>query len=241
MKRLFVFAAVLLVGCSYQQVRLGLRVSDLQDGNVLRADSNLHHADVWVREATASLRSEAVDWAFGGSLAPGKVPGSFQILGPGTGTIRASFMAGTRQTLSAMVRVVGPAPVPVAELASSAAPRPTPLPSPAILPVESPPVPPDPSALIKEAYRLAGAGRFFDAASQIALIADPDWLPKVRSLRQEWAERAYTQGLERARLQFEAGSNSMASKSLDVLETLPVKANRRQPARVLRQKLEGNP
>lgn len=241
MKRSVVLGAMLLAGCSYQQVRLGLRVSDLQDGNVLRADSNVHHADIWVRDATASLRSAGVTWTFGGSLTPDVTPGSFRIMGPGEGTIRASFMAGTRQTLAAKVRVLAPAPVPGAGLAPSVAPSPAATPTPVATPSAPAPAASEPDQLIKEAYRLAGAGQFFDAASRLAFIDDPDWMPKVRSLRQEWAERAFTQGIERARLQFEAGSNSLAAKSLDVLETLPVKAARRQAAGVLRLKLLGTP
>lgn len=245
MKRSVVLGAMLLVGCSYQQVRLGLRVSDLLDGNVLRADSAVHHAEVWVREATASLRPDGVTWAFSGSLTPGLTPGSFRIVGPGEGTIHASFIAGARQTLSAKVRVISPAPVPdrmaEASVPPSQAVLPTPVPAPLIAPSVMTLAPIEPAQFIKEAYRLAAAGQFFDAASRLAFIDDPDWLPKVRSLRQEWAERAFTQGLERARLQFEAGSNSLASKSLDVLETLPVKAARRQAAGALRLKLGGNP
>ena len=238
MKRLIVLALLLLTACSYEEVHLQLRVDNLTDGNIMQPDARLHRAEVWVPESTASLRADAVKWKFGGSLAPGRAPGTFRIVGPGEGLISASFMAGTLQTLCAKIRVIGPSlmparrpPLPVATTSSTSPPVAAP----------SAPSPSEPERLILQAYRLSDKGAYFDALKLLLPIQDPAWMPKVRSLDQQWADPAFSQGLEHASRDAAAGRTAMALQTLDFLQTLPVDAARLQLVREFRHKVEHRP
>lgn len=235
MKRLLPLLALTLVGCAYQPMRFGLHVTDLEAGTYV-STRGPHRALVYAYDATASLRSEAVEWTFGGVFEPGPEPGTFQAKGPGEGTIQAAFKAGERQVLKASLTARGPAPVAAAVVVPTPVPtlppQPTPPPAPAA---------PDAEALILESYRLQGEGDFFGAVMQLVPITDPDWLPKARALLADWAERGADQGLARARAQLDAGNRLLARKTLDAVVKLPLRPTQRQTERALRLKLGDRP
>lgn len=237
MKRLVCLLALSLVGCAYQPMRFGLQVTDLEDGAFV--GPGMHRAVVHAYDATRSLRPEAVAWTFGGVFEPGREPGTFQVKGPGEGTIQAAFKAGDRQVLSARLTARGPA---VAAAPVVIAPRPTPAPSLPPAPTPTPvPVAPDAEARILESYRLQSEGDFYGAVLQLVPVTDPDWLPKARALLTEWVERGADQGLARARAQLEAGNRPLARQTLEAVAKLPLRPSQRQTERALRLRLGDRP
>jgi len=232
---LLILPLLLLMGCAHQDLRFGLYVDDIQEGNRL-PERTTHRAVIKEVTRNVLLNASDVQWSFDGALQATDEPGRFAVKGTGPGTIRASFKAGSRtHTLSAVVRVPAPDPhrAPPAAFkpaasplpAPSLAPVPVPIPGPAPSPViAASPVPApvsNPEATIYRAYDLAAKDLYLEAALALQVIRDPDWLPKANALLAEWSPKAIDQGLVRARARIEEGDTSAARALLDRLSALP--------------------
>lgn len=210
-------ALLVLAGCAHQELKFGLYVDDLEDGNRLSAGTE-HRAFVKETTRDAMLESSEVLWAFDGSLAPAGVPGRFTVKGPGPGTITASFKAGSRMhALSATVMAPGAPPRPTAVATPRPVATPTPRPTPTPVPT---PDPHDPEARIYQAYDLVAQGHYIDAVTLLRDVAHPDWRPKVRSLLAQWTPKAVDQGLSMARLRMAEGDPDGAQTVLDRIAAL---------------------
>lgn len=221
MKRLWpaLGAVLLLAGCAHQELKFGLYVDDLEDGNRLPAGTD-HRAFVKETTRDARLKSSEVLWAFDGSLAPAGEPGRFTVKGPGPGTITASFKAGSRMhALSATVMVPGAPPRPAVVATPRPAASPTPAPRTTPTPAATPD-PSDPEARIYQAYDLVAQGHYIDAVTLLRDVSHPDWLPKVRSLLAQWSPKAVDQGLSLARLRMAEGDPDGAQTVLDRIAIL---------------------
>lgn len=240
MTRWAALLALLLAGCSYDELHCQLRVSGLESDSTVTADQRPHQADVYVSEATSTLRPDAVQWRFGGVFVPGDAPGRFRVTGPGEGTLEAVFMAGTTQHLRSTLRVrpsasawaPTPAPTPTPEPIAPPTPAPTPV-------AIATPTPPDPDVLVQQAYQLAGNQHYFDALERVAGITDPDWLPKVRSLEAEWGSLAAEQGFKQVRAALDRGDRLEARHVLEQIALWPLKPGQRQTETQLRRQLDG--
>lgn len=234
---------LLATGCAHQNLRFGLYVDDLEEGNCLPATVN-HRAAVKETTRNALLKSSDILWSFEGALQAADEPGRFTVKGPGNGTIHATFKAGGRMhTLSAEVVVPGdrpsptpaPTPVPTPKPLPSALPSPAPVPTPWTVPTPAPT--PDAEQSIYRAYDLAGKGEFLDAVLEVQGIRDPDWLPKANALMAEWGSKAVDQGLGRARSFMAEGNTEGARILLDRLSALPRTTAQTRALEALRQNL----
>lgn len=239
MRRLIALVSLAVVGCAYQQMHFGLRVTGLTDLQGLACDETIHRVVVYAPEATAALRPEHVHYRFQGVFQAASEPGTFRVTGPGTGSIEVAFMAGDVQHLEATL--VAGASAQSSSKAPETASEPPVVPS-AAPPSATPdprPSPLDPEARVLESYRLQEAGDYVRAVGLLVDVTDPDWLPKARVLIGTWGNRAVEQALNQARASLADGNRARASQLLDLVAKLSRRPAQRRAERELRLQLGG--
>lgn len=238
MRRLMPLVSLAIMGCAYQQMQFGLRVTGLADGQGLACDETIHHVEVYAPEATAAIRPEHVHYRFQGVFQAAAEPGTFRVTGPGTGSIEVAFMAGDLQHLeatlnagAAALRASTGATASEAEVLPNTA-------QPSAAP-DRRPSPMDSEARVLESYRRQQTGDYVGAVSLLVDVTDPDWLPKARYLIETWGDRAVDQGLNQARASLADGNRVRAVQMLDLVAKLPRRPAQRRVERVLRLQLGG--